>query len=172
MRACLLLDLVDCRLIAAAAHAEADRRQAAVTVAIVDAGGHPLLLERRDGASPASAAAAVAKARMAALNGKATAAMETAINGDRPALGQLAATLGQPAAAMAGGLPLLQGGQVLGAVGISGMTPDVDGAIAEAAVAGLAELSFGESPSTHRSFAESPSTTSSPAFGPSPSAAS
>lgn len=137
MRACLALDLADCRLIAAAAHAEADRREAAITVTIVDAGGHPLLLERRDGASPASAAAALAKARMAALNGKATAAMEAAINGERPALGQLAASLGQPAAAMAGGLPLLQQGQGLGAVGISGMTPEVDGAIAAAAAAAL-----------------------------------
>lgn len=137
MRACLALDLNDCRAIAAAAHAEADRLQAAITVAIVDGGGHPLLLERRDGASPASAAAALAKARMAALNGKATASMESAINGDRPALGQLAATLGQPAAAMAGGLPLQQLGHCLGAVAISGMTPEVDGAIAAAAAAAL-----------------------------------
>jgi glc operon protein GlcG len=137
MRTGLALDLSDCRAIAEAAHAEADRRQAAITVAIVDGGGHPLLLERRDGASPASAAAALAKARMAALNGKATAAMESEINGDRPALGQLAATLGQPAAAMAGGLPLQQRGHCLGAVAISGMTPEVDGAIAAAAAAAL-----------------------------------
>ncbi|MEB3333092.1 MAG: heme-binding protein [Synechococcaceae cyanobacterium] len=140
MLSCLTLDLSDCRAIAAAAHAEADASRAAVSVAIVDAGGHPLLLERRDGASPASAAAALAKARMAALNGKPTASMEAAINGERPALLQLAAALGQPAVAMAGGLPLLVAGQCLGGLGISGMTPDLDGRIAEAAQAAFAGL--------------------------------
>ena len=137
MRSIPVLERGDCRRLAAAADAEAERQQALITFAVVDAGGHPLLLERRDGASPASAAAALAKARMAALNGKPTAAMEAAINGERPALQQLAASLGQPAVAMAGGLPLLQDGVCLGAVGVSGMTPEVDGAIAAAAAAAL-----------------------------------
>ena len=137
MRACLALDLNDCREIASAAHAEADRLQAAITVAIVDGGGHPLLIERRDGASPATAAAALGKARMAAINGKATETMEAAINGERPALVQLAGAMGEPALAMAGGLPLLHQGICLGAIGISGMTPDVDGAIAAAGAQAL-----------------------------------
>jgi glc operon protein GlcG len=72
-------------------HLELNDCRALVSLAVVDAGGHPLLLERRDRASPASAAAALAKARMAALNGKATADLEAAINGPRPALQQLAA---------------------------------------------------------------------------------
>lgn len=135
MRSVPLLELVDVRRIAAAAHAEADRLGAAVTVALVDGGGHPLLLERRDGASPSSAAAALGKARMAALNGKPTADQEQAINGPRPALLQLQGVLGEPVAAMAGGLPLRLDGTCLGAIGISGMTPDVDTAIAAAAVA-------------------------------------
>jgi glc operon protein GlcG len=137
MRTCLALDLNDCRAIAAAVHAEAERRQAAITVAIVDGGCHPLLIERRDGASPASAAAALGKARMAALNGKATEAMESAINGERPALMQLAGAMGEPAVAMAGGLPLWHQGICLGAVGVSGMTPDGDGAMAAAGAAAL-----------------------------------
>ncbi len=91
-----------------------------VSLAVVDAGGHPLLLERRDGASPASATATLAKARMPAQNGKATADLEAAINGPRPALQQLAAILGPPAAAMAGGLPLLLNGHCLGAIGLQG----------------------------------------------------
>lgn len=137
MRYVLLLELTDARRLAAAAHVEADRRSAAVTVAVVDAGGQLLLLERRDGASPASAEVAVAKARMAALNGKATGDLEATINGPRPALMQLSGLLGQPAAAMAGGLPLLHEGYCIGAIGISGMTPEVDVAIA---VAGLSAL--------------------------------
>jgi glc operon protein GlcG len=131
------LELADCRAIVIAAQAEADRRAAVVSLAVVDSGGHPLLVERRDGASPASVEAALAKARMAALNGKPTEAMEAAINGQRPALVQLSGAMGEPSLAMAGGLPLLQEGVCLGAIGISGMTPDVDGAIAAAGVAGL-----------------------------------
>jgi glc operon protein GlcG len=95
------------------------------------------MVERRDGASLASVETAIAKARMAALNGKPTAAMEASINGERPALLQLAGLLGQPAAAMAGGLPILLEGLCLGAVGVSGMTPDVDSAIAAAGLNAL-----------------------------------
>jgi glc operon protein GlcG len=135
------LDLADARSIAAAARAEAERRGAAVSIAICDAGGHLLLLERLDGASPASTEAAAAKARMAALNGTPTAEQEQAINGERPALLQLSGLLGQPAVAMAGGLPLQLNRQTLGAVGVSGMTPEVDGAIGAAGVAVLAALS-------------------------------
>jgi glc operon protein GlcG len=135
------LDLADARSIAAAARAEAERRGAAVSIAICDAGGHLLLLERLDGASPASTEAAAAKARMAALNGKPTAEQEQAINGERPALLQLSGLFGQPAVAMAGGLPLQLNRQTLGAVGVSGMTPEVDGAIGAAGVAVLTALS-------------------------------
>jgi hypothetical protein len=137
MRSAPWLELADARRLVQAAWAEARSRNATVSVAVVDAGGHPLLLERADGASPASGAAALAKARMAALNNKPTEALEQAINGERPALLQLAASLGGPAAAMAGGLPLQQEGHCLGAVGVSGMTPAVDAAIAAAAVAAL-----------------------------------
>jgi glc operon protein GlcG len=137
MRLISLLELDDCRAIVTAAQVEADRRGAVVSLAVVDSGGHPLLLERRDGASPASVEAALAKARMAALNGKPTEAMEAAINGERPALMQLSGAMGEPTLAMAGGVPLLHEGICLGAIGVSGMTPDVDGAIAAAGVAGL-----------------------------------
>ena len=89
------LELADCRSIAAASHLAADQHQARVSIAVVDAGGHLLLLERRDGSSPASAEAAIAKARMAALNGKPTAALEASINGERPALLQLVPHSGQ-----------------------------------------------------------------------------
>jgi glc operon protein GlcG len=132
-----LLELADGRAITDASHRAADAHQASVSIAVVDSGGHLLMVERRDGASPASVETAIAKARMAALNGKPTAAMEASINGERPALLQLAGLLGQPAAAMAGGLPILLEGLCLGAVGVSGMTPDVDSAIATAGLNAL-----------------------------------
>ncbi|MFZ9849003.1 MAG: heme-binding protein [Vulcanococcus sp.] len=46
---------------------------------------------------------------------------------------------------MGGGLPLLHGEQCLGAIGVSGMTPELDAAIAAAGVAVLAEL-IGQAP--------------------------
>jgi uncharacterized protein GlcG (DUF336 family) len=136
MRSAPVLELADARRLVQAAWAEARSRNAIVSVAVVDGGGHPLL-ERADGASPASGAAALAKARMAALNNKPTAALEQAINTERPALLQLAASLGGPAAAMAGGLPLQLDGHCLGAIGVSGMTPEVDSAIAAAGCGAL-----------------------------------
>jgi len=145
MQATHQLDLGDGRQIVAAAHGAANAHgdttgAARVSIAVVDAGGHLLTLDRRDGASAASAETAIAKARMAALNGKPTAPQEQAINGERPALAQLAGIFGQPAVAMAGGIPLIHNGHCLGAVGVSGMTPSTDLAIAEAAAAALTEL--------------------------------
>jgi glc operon protein GlcG len=140
MLTCHQLELRDVRLIVAAAHTAAATHvdtagTARVSIAVVDAGGHLLSLDRCDGASPASAETAMAKARMAALNGKATAPQEQAINNERPALAQLAGIFGQPAVAMAGGIPLLHNGHCLGAIGVSGMTPEIDLAIAEAGAA-------------------------------------
>ena len=135
MRTMPQIELADAKALLAAAVAEARRHQALVSLAVVDGGGHGLLLERLDGASPASAAIALGKARMAALSGKPTVQLEAAINQDRPALLQLAGALGPPTLAMAGGLPLLWQGRCLGAVGVSGVTPELDGRIAAAAVA-------------------------------------
>ena len=61
------LELADIRKIASAAEAEAMANGWAVTIAIVDAGGHLLWLQRLDGAAPVSAHIAPGKARTAAL---------------------------------------------------------------------------------------------------------
>jgi glc operon protein GlcG len=140
MRLIPQLQLADCQAIVAAAAAEAGARAALVSIAVVDPGGQPLLLQRGDGASPASSAVALAKAAMAALNGKPTAGMEAAINGERPALLQLAGVLPLPAVAMAGGLPLVHDGVCQGAIGVSGMSPEIDGAIAAVGAAALGQI--------------------------------
>ena len=137
MRTIPALELADCQRIAAAAEAMAAQHQATVSLAVCDGGGHPLLLLRLDGASPSSASVALAKARMAALNGKPTADQEAAINGERPALLQLSAVFKEAAVAMGGGLPLLLNGLCLGAIGVSGMTPELDAAIAAAGATAL-----------------------------------
>jgi uncharacterized protein GlcG (DUF336 family)/catechol 2,3-dioxygenase-like lactoylglutathione lyase family enzyme len=137
MRPALALELADAERLLAAALAEALRDGSRVAAAVVDGGGRLIAFRRLDGASAAAADAAIAKARMAALSGNDTAGQEAAINGERPALLQLAPVLGQPAAAMAGGLALRWEDNLVGGLGVSGMTPQRDAEIAAAGAAAL-----------------------------------
>ena len=111
----------------AAARAEALSNQWAVTIAIVDDGGHLLALQRLDGASPVSAQIAVEKARTAALGRRPSQAYEEMINGGRVSF------LSAPLAGMLeGGVPVLVDGQVVGAVGVSGVKSNQDAQVATA----------------------------------------
>ena len=132
------LELADVRAISEAALARAEQLGGGVSVAVVDGGGQLLLMVRLDGASAVSAEAALAKARLAALSSKSSSSFEEAINGPRPALAQLTAAISQPAAAMAGGLPLIATSRCIGAIGVSGRTPSEDEGIAAAGVASFA----------------------------------
>ncbi|MFL6699169.1 MAG: GlcG/HbpS family heme-binding protein [Vitreoscilla sp.] len=114
------------------ARAAAQANQWAMTIAIVDDGGHPLALERMDGAAPVSAYIATDKARTAALGRRPSAAYEEMINGGRTAF------LSAPLTAMlGGGVPIVVEGQVIGAVGVSGAKPDEDVQVASAGIASL-----------------------------------
>jgi glc operon protein GlcG len=114
------------------ARTEAQSNQWAVTIAIVDDGGHPLALERLDGASPASAYIATEKARTAALGRRPSAAYEEMINGGRTAF------LSAPLAGMIeGGVPVIVEGHVVGAVGVSGVKSAQDAQVAGAGIAAL-----------------------------------
>jgi uncharacterized protein GlcG (DUF336 family) len=129
-----VLGLDDVRAIAAAAEAEALKNQWAVTIAIVDAGGHLLWLQRLDGAAPVSAAIAPAKARTAALGRRETKVYEDMINGGRTAF--LSAPLID--GMLEGGVPVLVDGHCVGAVGVSGVKSTEDAQIARAGIAALA----------------------------------
>ena len=87
-------------------------------VAVVDAGGHTICLERLDGTFPASADVSIGKARTAANFGRATRGIEDSINKNRPALAAVAAVT--PFTPLQGGIPILVGQQVVGAIGVSG----------------------------------------------------
>src|SRR3990172_4628312 len=78
-----ILDLADIKAIAAAAEAEALKNNWAVTIAIVDDGGHLLHLQRLDGAAPISAHIAPAKANTAAMGRRESKVYEDVINGGR-----------------------------------------------------------------------------------------
>src|SRR6516164_2847790 len=87
-------------------------------VAVVDAGGHTMLLERLDGTFPASADVSIGKARTAANFGRPTRGMEDSINKNRPALAAVAAVT--PFTPLQGGIPIMDGKEVVGAIGVSG----------------------------------------------------
>ncbi|GAB4469333.1 MAG: heme-binding protein [Burkholderiaceae bacterium] len=123
----------DARKIAAAAEAEAKKNNWAVTIAIVDDGGHLLWLQRLDGAAPISAYIGPEKARASALGRRETKVYEEMINNGRTAF------LSAPLAGMLeGGVPIVVDGQVIGAVGVSGVKSSEDAHIARAGIAALA----------------------------------
>ena len=126
------LTLEDARRIAIAAEAEATRNQWAVSIAIVDDGGHLLWLQRLDGAAPISAQIAPAKAHTAAVGRRESKVYEDMINGGRTSF--LSAPM---TGLLEGGVPIVVDGQCLGAVGVSGVKSNEDAQIARAGIAAL-----------------------------------
>ena len=116
-----------------AARAEALINSWAVSIAVVDDGGHLLGHYRLDGAPPMSARMAPAKARTAAMGRKETKTYEDVINNGRNAF------LSAPDldGLLEGGVPILVGGQLAGAVGVSGVKSVEDAQIAKAGIAAV-----------------------------------
>ncbi|KTT21912.1 heme-binding protein [Pseudacidovorax intermedius] len=127
------LELEDIKKIAAAAEAEAVKNQWAVTIAICDDGGHLLWLQRLDGAAPVSAHIGPAKARTAALGRRESKVYEDIINGGRTAFLSAPTVDGL----LEGGVPIVKDGQVIGAVGVSGVKSNEDAQIAKAGIAAI-----------------------------------
>jgi uncharacterized protein GlcG (DUF336 family) len=127
------LELADVKAIAAAAEAEALKHQWAVSIAIVDDGGHLLWLQRLDGAAPISAHIAPGKANTAAMGRRESKVYEDMINGGRVSFLSAPDLKGL----LEGGVPILKDGQCLGAVGVSGVKSTEDAQIARAGIAAL-----------------------------------
>lgn len=123
-----VLTLDDVKRIAAAAESEAIAHGWAVSIAVCDAGGHALWLQRMDGAPPMSAAVAPEKARTCVLSGKASKVYEEMVNNGR------FAALAMPVVPLEGGEPIVVGGRVIGAVGVSGVKAGEDAQVARAGV--------------------------------------
>jgi glc operon protein GlcG len=128
-----VLTLSDVRTIAQAAEAEAVANGWAVTIAIVDDGGHLLWLQRLDGAAPISAHIGPAKARTAALGRRESKVYEDVINQGRTSFLSAPTLEGM----LEGGVPILVDGQCVGAVGVSGVKSSEDAQIARAGIAAL-----------------------------------
>jgi glc operon protein GlcG len=110
-----VLTLSGARTVADAAAAEARKHNAGGAIAVVDAGGNLLFLQRLDNTFPAAAAVAIEKARTAATFRRPTRDFENAIKNGRTSL--LGVAVMTP---LQGGVPIVADGQVLGAVGVSG----------------------------------------------------
>jgi glc operon protein GlcG len=127
------LTLDDVKRIAAAAEQEAAAQQWAVSIAIVDDGGHLLWLQRLDGAAPISASIAPGKARTAALGRRESKVYEEMINQGRVSFLSAPVLEGM----LEGGVPVMVEGQCVGAVGVSGVKSHEDAQIAKAGIAAL-----------------------------------
>lgn len=128
-----VLELRDAEAALDAGLAHAREKGWNVTVAVVDEGGHLLAMKRLDGAQPISSHIAVEKARTAALGQRGSGVYEKMINDGRTAflcVDMLKGTL-------EGGLPIQADGHFVGAVGVSGVKPNEDLEIAQAAVAAV-----------------------------------
>jgi uncharacterized protein GlcG (DUF336 family) len=133
-----VLTLNVAKKIAAAAEAEALKRGSTVVIAVVDDGGHLLVLERLDDTQVARVEVGIGKARTAAIFRRPSKEFE-----DQVKNGRIAALALPGATPLQGGIPISFQGKVIGAVGVSGNTPQEDediakvgAAAADAAIAG------------------------------------
>ena len=127
-----VLTLDGAKKVAAAAEAEAKKNNWNVVIAVVDDGGHLLYLQRIDGTQTGSIEVAIQKARTAQAFKRPTKVFEDAIAGGRNALIALHGAL-----PLEGGLPIVVGGQLVGAIGVSGVKSTEDGQIAKAGAESL-----------------------------------
>lgn len=105
-----------------------------VAIAIVDTAGHLVYFEKLDDTQTASGDVAIAKARSAGIYKRETKVFETALSKGRTAI------LGLPGAVpIEGGIPLVKGGMIVGAIGVSGVTSEQDGQVARAGAESLAQ---------------------------------
>ena len=127
-----ILGLADAKKIAEAAEAEAIRNKWLVIIAIVDDGGHLVYLQRLDGAQFGSIDVAIAKAHAAIAFKRPTKAWEELVNQGHVRYLALPGSL-----PLEGGLPLIVDGQIVGAIGVSGVKSNEDAQIAKAGVDAL-----------------------------------
>lgn len=127
MKTKFALSLDAAKQIAAAAEAEASRNGWNVVIAIVDDGGHLVYLQRMDGTQAASSEIAVHKARAAALFKRPTKALEDIVASGRVAMLSL-----PNITPVEGGAPIVYRGEVVGAIGVSGVQSFQDGIVAKA----------------------------------------
>ncbi|HEV2486946.1 MAG TPA: heme-binding protein [Terracidiphilus sp.] len=124
------IPLEKAKLVAAAAAAEAQKNGWTMAIAVVDSSGDLVFFEKMDGTQLASLQLSIAKARAAALFKRPTKAQEDALAGGGVGLRILKIPDAMP---VEGGVPLIENGKIIGAVGVSGAQSTQDGKCANAA---------------------------------------
>jgi glc operon protein GlcG len=119
------LDQAGAESVLGAAKGTAEKRRAPSAIAVVDPAGDLLAFERMDDVRPASAELAIEKARTAARLQRPTEEVEDSINRGRTAF--VSAGL----VSLRGGMPIVVGGDVVGAIGIAGRSKEIDSEIAK-----------------------------------------
>lgn len=128
----LSISLDNAKKVAAPTLAEAAKNNWTMAVAIVDTGGTLVYFEKLDSTQIGSANYAIEKARSAVLFKRPTKAFEDTL----AAGGDGLRVLGLHGAVVSeGGIPLLIEGKIVGAIGVSGGTPQQDGQCAKAGAA-------------------------------------
>jgi glc operon protein GlcG len=127
------LTLEAARIAMSACEKEAGRGGWRVVIAVVDDGGHAVLMQRLDGAQWSSIDTAVGKARAAVAWKRPTRLLEESVNGGRTAF----LSISQGMAILQGGVPIEIDGQVIGGIGVSGVKASDDELIALAGVNAL-----------------------------------
>jgi glc operon protein GlcG len=128
------VNLEQTKLVLAAAEAEAVKQGWNVAISVVDTAGNLVGFIKRDDTQSASVMIAQDKARTAALYKRPSKAFQDMVAGG--GLGLRVMTMRDVVAAE-GGVPLVVGGKVIGAVGVSGVNSDQDGIVATAGAAAL-----------------------------------
>jgi uncharacterized protein GlcG (DUF336 family) len=127
------LTLEAAKLMAAAAEATAAKNGWKVVVAVVDDGGHALLVHRIDGTQSSSVPTAMGKARSAVAYKRPTRILEEMINNGRFSF----LSAGGEPVALQGGLPIEIDGQLVGGIGVSGVKASDDEIVAQAGLDAL-----------------------------------
>ena len=127
-----MVTLEQAKKMAASAAAEARKNNWNMAIAVVDNYGQLVYYERMEDTQTASAAIAVEKGRTAAMYRRSTRVFQDGINKGGPALLNLSGVM-----PVAGGLPIMMGGKVVGGIGVSGVTSDQDEQIARAGLDGV-----------------------------------
>jgi uncharacterized protein GlcG (DUF336 family) len=129
------LTLEAAKQIAAAAEAEARKNNWTMVISVVDDGGHLIYLERMDGTQIGSVEVAQEKAATAVRFKRPTKALEDTVAGGRQVMLKLPG-----ATPIEGGLPIMAGTELIGAIGVSGGTSPQDGQVAAAGLVVAAKL--------------------------------
>jgi glc operon protein GlcG len=133
MRTRTVLERSDAQTMLDAAVNEAVNKKWAVSIAVVDEGGHLLAFSRLDGCPAVSATIAVEKARTSVLGKRESKVYEDIVNNGRTAFLSVVPLQGM----LEGGVPVFVNGDCVGAVGVSGVKSVEDAQVARAGIAAL-----------------------------------